>query len=49
VTHTYPAVGVYTAIITATSSVSQLTATTTVAVAKSSLYICLPLLLRSGQ
>jgi len=50
VTHTYPAVGVYTAVVTASNSVSVLTATTTVTVSPTGPvehYVYLPLALRN--
>lgn len=46
VLHTYPDVGVYTALVTASNSVSLLTATTTVAIFGSYRYIYLPVLLK---
>jgi hypothetical protein len=46
VTHTYPGVGVYTAVVTASNSVGLLTATTTVEIARPTIYIYLPLVLR---
>jgi PKD repeat protein len=47
VTHTYPAVGVYAAVVTASNSVSQLTATMNVTVTQSSFHVYLPLVLKN--
>jgi PKD repeat protein len=47
VSHTYPAAGTYDAVITATNSVSQLTATTQVTITRQDVYIYLPLVLKS--
>jgi uncharacterized repeat protein (TIGR01451 family) len=46
VTHTYTAVGIYAAVVTASNSVGLLTATTTVEIARPTIYIYLPLVLR---
>jgi uncharacterized repeat protein (TIGR01451 family) len=46
VVHTYPSAGVYAAVVTANNSVSLLTATTTVEIARPTSYIYLPLVLR---
>jgi hypothetical protein len=45
-THTYPAVGVYTAVATASNSVSTVTGTTVVTSTEPSLYIYLPWVVR---
>jgi uncharacterized repeat protein (TIGR01451 family) len=47
VSHTYPAVGVYAAVVTASNSVGQLTATTSVTVTQSSFLVYLPLVLKN--
>jgi hypothetical protein len=47
VMHTYPAAGPYTAVVTASNSVSQLTATTPVTIAGPTFYIYLPTAFRS--
>ncbi len=46
--HTYPAAGLYTAIVTASNPVSVLTATTTITIAWPASYIYLPLVLRES-
>jgi PKD repeat protein len=48
ITHTYPAVGTYTAAVTATNSVSTMTATTVVTVTGPACYFYLPLVIRNG-
>ncbi len=48
VTHTYPAAGVYSAVVTASNPVSVLTATTTVTIIRPPLYIYLPLVVRQS-
>jgi uncharacterized repeat protein (TIGR01451 family) len=47
VSHTYPAVGVYAAVVTASNSASLLTATTSVTITQSSFHIYLPLVLKN--
>ncbi len=48
VTHTYPAVGVYTAVVTASNPVSELTATTTVTITGPGFSIYLPVVMRTS-
>ena len=47
VTHTYPAAGTYTATVTASNSVSMITATTTVSIAAAGYHIYLPIVLKN--
>jgi len=47
VSHTYPAAGIYAAVVTASNSANTLTATTTVTVTAPGYHVYLPLILRS--
>jgi uncharacterized repeat protein (TIGR01451 family) len=47
VTHTYPAPGLYTAVVTASNSVGELTATTTITITQLPFHIYLPLVLKN--
>lgn len=49
VTHTYPGAGVYTAVVTASNSVSVLTATTTVTITRPGFFVYLPLVVRAVE
>lgn len=49
VLHTYPTTGTFTAVVTATNSVSQLTAATTVTVTEPRRFVYLPLVIKGGS